>query len=66
MVTAIETGAYLARWPLTIHDGVHQAVIGMTVNGPWFSADLPRGRYTVEVSHGMDEGLELVFFHWGD
>lgn len=73
VVLASSSGAYLALIPIAIYDDSGKSVLKLNVNGPWFYADLPDGRYTIKAIYEgqekvktvqVDQGLELVMFHW--
>jgi hypothetical protein len=73
IVLATAAGAYLAEIPVMIYDGNAGRVLSEIAEGPWFYVRLPEGRYTIEARHEgrtkekgvyVDEGLEVVLFHW--
>lgn len=70
---AAKSGAYLADIPVTICNADGKTVINIRAEGPWLYVRLPEGRYTIKASHEgqkkektiqVDQGLELVMFHW--
>jgi hypothetical protein len=49
LVFAEPNGDYLADVPVVIEDRHGNAILQATSQGPWFYAELPRGRYTVAI-----------------
>jgi hypothetical protein len=73
LVFAITPGNYLSYIDVKIQDQTGNPVITAQSNGPWFYADLPKGTYTVVVSHDgvqktqkvtVDGEMQRVAFHW--
>ena len=73
VVLAATSGSYLAKIPITIHDDKGKQVLEVEVEGPWFYARLPEGRFTIKAVYQgrekqktvrIEPGLELVMFHW--
>ena len=73
IILAAKSGAYLANIPVTICDPAGKTVMSTRADGPWLYVRLPEGRYSIKAGHEgqekektiqVDQGLELVMFHW--
>ena len=73
LVFATLSGAYLADVKVVIQDGNNRTLIDKESNGPWFFADLPKGRYTITAIHAgnketreasLVKAWDTVMFNW--
>ena len=75
LVFSLDRGALLSDVDVSITDGADHMLLETTAGGPWFYAQLPRGRYTVvaqkdgkalerEVQVGWGRQTTVVFDDW--
>ena len=70
---AVISGQYLAGIPISIFDSTGREILSAVSDGPWFWADLPKGRYEIAAVYknkrknrkvSVNKGVKTVLFHW--
>jgi len=76
VAAAQKSGAFLSDVRLAVLDAGGAKVLETTLDGPWFVARFPPGRYTLELAHGTvtqkravtipAQGRRVEYVYWAD